>query len=270
VREALEIARAGALAGGRALRDRAGAVRDVHTKSTAIDFVTDADIAAGVAVAGAIARLDRDARFVSEEPEVYALAEVVPGALDDDRVWVIDPLDGTTSYLHGYPCYSVSVALLEAGRPVVGAIYNAAVDELTSAALGMGATRDLKPISIGHAPTVGDALLITGFPYDRGETLTAQLELLDHFVRNAHGIRRDGSAAVDLAHIAAGRADGFWELGLQPWDMAAGVIIVSEAGGAVTDVDGSPWTTATRDVVAANPRLHEQMLAAIAAVRSRA
>ena len=260
----LAIAEAAARAGGRVLAERAGRLGSVRTKSSAVDMVTDVDIAAGVAVVESILAADPAARVIVEEPEVYGPTGAVTGALDDPEVWVIDPLDGTTSYIHGYPCFSVSVACLHYGRPVAGAVYDASRDEMTSAAAGFGATLEGVPIQVGSAATIPEALLITGFPYDRTITLDRQLAIFTRVIRVVHGIRRDGSAAIDLSLVASGRADGFWELALKPWDMAAGIVILREAGAAVTDLSGADWTCRTTDMVAANPRLHAELLQLIA------
>ncbi|MBI5231822.1 MAG: inositol monophosphatase [Coriobacteriales bacterium] len=263
-----KIAAAGALAGGRVLTGRAGELGAVRTKSGPTDFVTEADIAAGVAAVNEIARLDPDAVFVVEEPEVYAATGHAMGALDSDRVWVIDPLDGTTSYMHGFPCYSVSVALLEGGEPAAGCVYSVASNELFCALRGQGATLGGLPITVTDAESLEHALVITGFPYDRGETLDRQLSIFSRVLRDGvQGIRRDGSAAVDLTHVACGRADAFWELALQPWDTSAGALLVTEAGGVVTALDGGPWRPERAfDVLAAGPRMHELLLELIARV----
>ncbi len=261
---ALQIARASALAGGAtviALRENMGVVR---SKGVATDFVTEADVASGVAVVQQILRMDPSARVLVEEPEVCQQLDLEPGSLDDSEVWVIDPLDGTTSFLHGFPCYSVSVAFVREGTVVAGAVYNAALEELFSAATGLGAEKDGAHIHCSDAPTVQDALLVTGFPYDRGKPLDRQLAVLEAFLRSpVHGIRRDGSAANDCCHVAAGRADGFWEYSLKPWDMAAGAIICSEAGARVTDVHGNEWTPSSESICVANPTLHDSMMAVI-------
>lgn len=257
------IAESAARVGGAVLREHAGRITGLRTKSGSADMVSAADVASGVAVVSAIAEQLPEAHFVVEEPEVYALAGVTPGTLGDDEVWVIDPLDGTTSFVHSYPCWSVSVACLRAGRPVAAAIYNVPANEMVTAALGEGASLDGAPLTCHGADTLERALLCTGFPYDRGEPFTRQVRLLEALVRPAHDVRRDGSAAVDLCHVAAGRVDAFWETALQPWDMAAGVLIVEEAGGLVTDFGGNPWTVVTRDVVAANLALHAVLLEAL-------
>jgi myo-inositol-1(or 4)-monophosphatase len=259
------IAEEAARAGGAVLRSHIGRFGDVRTKSTSIDLVTEADIASGIAVVRTIAEHHEGARFVVEEPEVYSLAGVTQGSLADDEVWVIDPLDGTTSFVHTYPCWSVSVALLAGGRPVVGAVYNIPADEMTSAAARAGAARDGQPLACSSVSDVSAALLITGFPYDRGAVLDRQLAALTAFLKApVHAIRRDGSAAVDCCHVAAGRADGFWEFGLRPWDTAAGVVILEEAGARVTGTDGEPWGVESTGIVTANPALHALMLEVIA------
>ncbi len=266
----LDTARRAALAGGAELIERAGWHRDVRSKGSRTDFVTDGDIAAGIAAVRAILSIDPNARIVVEEPEVCVSLGIDPGALDDPEIWVIDPLDGTTSYLHGFPCYSVSVAFAREGQPVAGAVYNAAARELFSAAEGAGATRDGVTITCSSAAAVTDALLITGFPYDRGAPLDLQLAVLGAFLRApVHGIRRDGSAAVDCCHVANGRADGFWEYALKPWDLAAGALICREAGAVATDVRGISYSLASESICVGNPVLHPLMLEVIAAAEER-
>jgi len=264
-----QIAELATLAGGGVLSARIGQVASVRTKSTTRDLVTAADIASGVSVARTIAEHLADARFVVEEPEVYEQAGVPRGEFDSPEVWVVDPLDGTTSFVHGYPCWSVSVACLRDGRPVAGAVYNVPAREMITAARGQGATLDGVPLHCAGSPTHEGALLGTGFPYDRGEPLDRQLRLFERLLRPAHDVRRDGSAAVDLCNVAVGRIDGFWETALRPWDMAAGVLVIEEAGGRVTDFEGRRWSPETRDVVAANPALHERLLEVIADVEGR-
>lgn len=264
VPDALDIARLAAMAGGVVLAEKATNITGRRSKGTATDFVSDVDIAAGIAVVQTILEHDPHAEVVVEEPEVCEELEITPGSLDAERVWVVDPLDGTTSYLHSYPCFSVSVALLEGGQPVAGAVYNAAADEMNSAARGQGAFRNGMQVQVTSARTVGEALLITGFPYDRTAPLDRQLSVLAAFLRNpVHGIRRDGSAAIDCCHVAGARADGYWEFSLMPWDMAAGVLIAQEAGAKVTDTEGCEWSPRTSSLVVANPVLHDAMLEVI-------
>ncbi|PKQ20714.1 MAG: inositol monophosphatase [Actinobacteria bacterium HGW-Actinobacteria-6] len=259
----LETAIAAATAGGDVLASRAGDLGSIRTKSSAFDMVTEADIASGVAVVRFIAERFEGARFVVEEPEVYSLAGVAEGSLDDPEVWVIDPLDGTTSFIHAYPCYSVSVACLQGGQPVVGAVRNVPARETTWASLGGGAFLDGRRLQCTSTATIRESLMITGFPYDRTATLDRQLLVFERIMRDVHGVRRDGSAAIDCCHVAAGRADAFWEFGLMPWDLAAGVLALRESGALVTGFDAEEWTHSVKDVCAANPTLHAELLAVI-------
>jgi myo-inositol-1(or 4)-monophosphatase len=253
----LSLATDAARAGGEVLRARVADYGELRQKASATDFVTDADVDAGVAVARTIASLIPGARFVIEEAEVYELAGVTEGDLYDDEVWVIDPLDGTASFVHGYPFFSVSVALLCKGAPIVGAVYNVPSDEMFSAAEGLGPQLDGRPIHCTPTAELTSAMLVTGFPYDREALFDRQHKILGRFMKlPIHGVRRDGSAALDCTHVASGRVDGFWEFGLKPWDTAAGVVICREAGARVTGVDGEPWTPESTGVIAANAELH--------------
>jgi myo-inositol-1(or 4)-monophosphatase len=261
----LAAAIAAARAGAQVVRERAGSMGPVRFKSTTTDLVTEADIASGVAVVHELLRHDPSARIVVEEDEVYGLVGVKRADPAGPEAWVIDPIDGTTSFVHGFPAFSVSVALLRDGRPVAGAVCDVPRDTTMSGALGLGATLDGSPVACSTAARLDQALLVTGFPYDRGEPLELQLAILREFLRApVHGIRRDGSAALDCCHVAAGRADGFWEYGLQPWDTAAGAIICSEAGARVTDINGREWSPAADSgIIVANPAIHAAMLALI-------
>jgi myo-inositol-1(or 4)-monophosphatase len=261
----LDTAVAAAREGGLVLEARVADMGEIRSKSASSDLVTDTDIAAGVTVCRAIAERLPGARFICEEDEVYELAGVPRGVIDQGEVWVVDPLDGTTSFVHSYPCYSVSVACLRDGQPVAGAVYNAALREMNAAALGLGATRNGVPLHVTSTQHVAEALMITGFPYDRALPMDRAIAVLSAFLRNpVHGIRRDGSAAIDCSHVAGGRADGFWEFHLKPWDVAAGIAIMREAGAVVTGTDGSPWTPASDGICCANPTLHAEMLEVIA------
>lgn len=268
-RDLMEIAQTAARQAGAVLRGHAGHVTGVRTKSGSADLVSAADVASGVEMVRRIAERLPEPRFMIEEDEVHEITGASRGSLDDAEVWVVDPLDGTTSFVHGYPCYSVSVACLRDGQPVAGAVYNVPADEMVCAATGEGAWRDGDRISCSGAASIEGALLATGFPYDRAAPLDRQLRILERMLRAAHDIRRDGSAAIDLCHVATGRVDGFWETALKPWDMAAGVLIVTEAGGLATDSDGRPWSVRTSDIIAANPALHPHLLAAIRSVDTR-
>lgn len=263
-RKLLEVAVSGARAGAAVVREGTGRHGGFRTKSSGVDLVTDVDVASGVAVVQAIREALPDARFIVEEPEVYDLTGATLGQLHDAEAWVVDPLDGTTSFVHGYPCYSVSVACVRDGVPVAGAVLNVATGELYTGAVGEGACLDEWRLRVSDVADIPQALIVTGFPYDRGSTLDRQLRIFSAVIRTAHDIRRDGSAAVDCCQVAAGRVDAFWELALRPWDMAAGVCILRESGAKVTDASGADWTPQTADIVAANPRLHDKLLGIVA------
>jgi len=183
--------------------------------------------------------------------------------------WVIDPLDGTTNYAHGYPCFAVSIALELRGEAVAGVIYQPALNEMFSATRGAGAFLNNRPIAVsGRAAGLERAFLVTGVPYDlhEPEVLRRNVRRLEKFLASSFAVRRDGSAAYDLACLAAGRFDGYWEEGLKSWDTSAGTLIVLEAGGVVTDFEGRPYVpAASRAILAAcSERLHKQMLLLLA------
>ncbi len=176
--------------------------------------------------------------------------------------WIIDPLDGTTNFLHGLPCYAVSIGLEVAGEMVLGVIYEPNRDELFHATRGGGAFCNDQPLRVTTPAGLGQSLIATGFPYTQFVGLDAYLRILADFMAQSHGIRRLGSAAVDLAYVAAGRFEGFFEYNLNAWDVAAGVLLVREAGGLVTPFDGAPSGDPVhgRELVAASPAVHRAMI----------
>ena len=173
--------------------------------------------------------------------------------------WIIDPLDGTTNYAHGYPCFSVSIALEHEGDAIAGVVYDPMREELFSARKGGGASLNGKPIRVSAADTLIKSLLATGFPYDRKTSDKNNLDYFHELLMASQEVRRDGSAALDLCSVAAGRFDGFWELKLKPWDVAAGSLIVLEAGGMVTDLSQNAFDINAEEVLASNGRIHRQM-----------
>lgn len=230
----------------------------------AIDLVTEVDVA--------VERMFRQA-IAEQFPDHLVLAEELggPPAETAAPVWIFDPIDGTTNYAHGLPFFCVSIALEVAGRLEVGVVYDPTRDELFTAERGAGAYLNGEPIHVARADRLLDAVLCTGFPYDVHDTLDEIIEMFAAFVGRARGVRRFGSAALDLCYVASGRLDGFWEQRLNPWDIAAGALLVQEAGGAVTDWQAGPFRARHHQVVAANPILHRQMLDVIADVeRARA
>jgi myo-inositol-1(or 4)-monophosphatase len=184
--------------------------------------------------------------------------------------WVYDPLDGTTNYAHGLPIFCSSLALQIDGRTAVGAVYDPTRAELFTAERGAGAFLNGKRLQVSAAGELIDALLVTGFPYDVHKQTADLVEMFGAFLGRARAVRRLGSAALDLCYVAAGRFDGYWEQHLWPWDVAAGALIVSEAGGTVTGMDGSEFDPAAAHLVASNGRVHAAMLDVISGVRQRA
>ncbi|MDX1795817.1 MAG: inositol monophosphatase family protein [Hydrogenovibrio sp.] len=178
---------------------------------------------------------------------------------DSDFEWIIDPLDGTTNFLHGFPQFSVSIAVTEKGRLAHGVVFDPTRDELFSASRGGGARLNNYRIRVSEQKTLQNALLATGIPYYDFEHVDDYLACFKEFMLNTAGIRRPGSAALDLAYVACGRVDGYWELNLKPWDIAAGALIVSEAGGIVTDMQGGDKYLESGSLIAANPKMLKAM-----------
>jgi myo-inositol-1(or 4)-monophosphatase len=174
--------------------------------------------------------------------------------------WIIDPLDGTTNYSRAYPLFAVSIALEKQGEVVLGVVYNPVLDELFTAEKGQGASLNGQPIHVNRASDLGKSLLATGFPYDSWSNPLNNCAEFVRFIQSTISVRCDGVASLDLCHTACGRLDGYWELDLEPWDMAAGALIVQEAGGVVTTVDGRPFNHLQRGVLASNESLHMRML----------
>lgn len=185
-------------------------------------------------------------------------------AVDSTVRWIVDPLDGTTNFAHNYPFFGVSIGVEMDGVMVAGAVYDPVRDEMFDAVMGKGARLNGDPIHVSTTSQIEDALLVTGFPYDVREHPERHMPLFQSFLMRAQGIRRDGSAALNLCYLAMGRFDGFWEGDLSPWDLAAGSLIVREAGGRITDYTGGPFALEGRQILAANEGLHAEMLAVLA------
>jgi myo-inositol-1(or 4)-monophosphatase len=224
------------------------------TKKGDINLVTEADLASEALIIE---------RIKSYYPKHSILAEEAGNAviIGDGTTWkwIIDPLDGTTNYAHGYPCFCVTLALEHAGEIVLGVTFDPTRNELFAAERGCGASLNNKPIRVSETEDLGNALIVTGFPYDFKDREDFARHLTD-FLLLSRGVRRDGSAAIDLAYVACGRFDGFWEEGLNAWDVAAGVLLIEEAGGQVSYYDGSPFSIYKPPICASNGLLHAQML----------
>jgi myo-inositol-1(or 4)-monophosphatase len=236
---------------------RAGAARrdqlTWETKSAA-DFVSDVDRDAEQAIAEMIRGRHGDARLIAEEgaPDLQA---------PEGLVFIADPLDGTTNFLHGFPWYAVSIAAVVDGELTAGVVLNAATGELFSAVAGGGARRAGQPIAVSSITDPQRALIGTGFPFKPGNPHTERyLEILPNVMLHTAGIRRAGAASLDLADVACGRFEAFWEMLLAPWDIAAGILLIREAGGIVTDLEGAPCPLAHTSVVAGNPTMHAWLI----------
>ena len=245
-------AKALAYEGGNALLEYWGNVHKIHDKDQAGNLVTEADQESEKRIL---------ARLKSEYPEHSILAEEsgAKEGMNSDFLWVIDPLDGTTNYAHGYPMISVSVALVFKGNPVIGVVWNPIMEELFVAVEGEGAFLNDKKISVSTTKTLAKSLLASGFAYDRRETSDNNYAEFCHLTDLTQGVRRGGSAALDMAYVAAGRFDGYWERGIQPWDIAAGWVLVKEAGGTVSAYDGSKPDLFSGRILATNGLIHREL-----------
>jgi myo-inositol-1(or 4)-monophosphatase len=221
-----------------------------------INLVTDADRAAEQCVIERIRAHFPTHRFLAEERGRVEKAM-------SPYLWIIDPLDGTTNFAHGYPAYCVSIGLEYEGRCVLGAIFDPTRNELFTAIEHRGAQLNGHPIHVSNTMTLDSSLLVTGFAYDIRETPRNNLDHFSNFALKAQGLRRTGSAALDLCYVAAGRFDGFWEVRLNPWDMAAGSVIVREAGGQLTDFSGKDLSIYGQELVASNGQIHVAMRAVL-------
>lgn len=248
----LDIATEAALAAGTVLQSYWGKLEDIQEKGRPGDLVTEADKASEAVILQILERHFPDHAVLAEESGQI-------GDRHNPFLWAIDPLDGTTNYAHQYPFYAVSIGLLIEGRPQVGVVFDPFRQELFRAATGLGATRNRTPIQVSRTPTLASSLLVTGFAYDRRETLDNNYAEFCHLTHITQGVRRGGSAAIDLAYTACGRLDGYWERGLSPWDLAAGVVLVEEAGGSVTAYDGSTFNLSTGRILATNGQIHHAL-----------
>jgi len=232
----------------------------IASKATRIDLVTDADRESETLVVEELQR-----RFPGHP--ILAEEEGERGGTSDHR-WIVDPLDGTTNFAHGYPFYCVSIGLEVAGRLEVGVVYAPALGETFTATRGGGAHLHVADgashqLRVSTVANLSQALLVTGFPYDIAERGDAPFALFRRLLLAAQAVRRDGSAALDLCYLAAGRFDGFWEVNLKPWDLAAGTLIAAEAGARLSDYVGNEFTIYGTEIIASNNRLHAPMLSAI-------
>ncbi|MCL4871466.1 MAG: inositol monophosphatase [Anaerolineae bacterium] len=231
--------------------------KTIELKSSSMDLVTQYDKAAETLIVGRLRAAFPDHRIVAEEGS--------NNSNDSPYLWLVDPLDGTTNFAHGFPVFAVSIALLDNGQPCLGIVYDPIRDECFAAIAGQGATLTradglTQTLQVSAAASLQESLLATGFPYDVQTSDWDNLAEFRAFVKRSRGVRRPGAAALDLAYVAAGRLDGYWEYKLSPWDIAAGILLVREAGGRVTSIPTGPVTLEGQiHLIASNGRLHEEM-----------
>ncbi len=259
----LDAARAVAAEAGAILMRHFGRLARYDEKS-AIDLVSDADRESEAHVASRLAALFPEDLLIQEEAHGLAGARARRAATDAAPfAWCIDPLDGTTNFVHGYPTFAVSIGLLHRGAPALGVVHAPALGESYAGGHGIPATRGRDPIRVSAVPSISRALLATGFPYDRRQRVDALLAVVKRALLAAHDLRRAGSAALDLCTVACGRLDGFFEQGLSPWDVVAGQAIVEAAGGRVTGYRGEPHDPYAGHILASNASIHDDLIALV-------
>jgi myo-inositol-1(or 4)-monophosphatase len=251
MKDYLTVASEAARTAGDLLRENIHGIREIAYKGD-INLVTEMDTRSERAIVEILRSAFPGHGIVAEEETDTRNASGL--------TWIIDPLDGTTNYAHGYPCFSVSIALEQEGEIIIGVVYDPMRDELFTARKGQGACLNGKKIHVSGAGTLIKSLLATGFPYDRKVSEKNNLDYFHDLLMASQEVRRDGSAALDLCYVACGRFDGFWELKLKPWDVAAGSLIVTEAGGMVSDLSGGRFDLHAEEVLASNGRIHRQMI----------
>lgn len=252
----LDLALAAAATGAAVVRNGFGAHQTTEQKGR-LDPVTEIDRASEKAIVDLL---------TSHRPDDGILGEEGSERHSEGRRWIIDPLDGTVNFVHGIPHVGVSVALYDGDIPLVGVVQDPIRNEVFAAERGKGATCNGAPIRVSDTTELHRSVVVTGFPYDHDQHAAKYGRAVTAVLAEVNGIRRLGSAALDFGWIAAGRFDGYWEYSLGPWDMAAGALLVIEAGGVITDATGGPFTPAIRHFVAANPPLHEKLQAIVEAV----
>lgn len=252
--EYLSVAKEAARAAGTIQLEKRGHIQSIQFKGE-INLVTEVDHACERAILEILRHAYPEHQILAEEAGLQESSS--------DYKWIIDPLDGTTNYAHGYPCYCISIALEHKGTVKMGVVYDATRDEMFEAIKGRGALLNGQAIRVSNNRTLKRSLLATGFAYDVQEAHNNNLDHFADFILNSQAVRRDGAAAIDLAYVACGRYDGFWELKLWPWDVAAGALLVEEAGGCFSRFDGSPADIYCREIVANNGIIHQEMIATL-------
>lgn len=262
--EALETAVETALEAGHLIRTHAGKINHGQIRMKSVhDLVTEIDERSQQLIVSSLEKAFPGSSVLAEEGEASKGGEVVDGLR-----WIIDPIDGTTNFTHGMPPYAVSIGLEDSGELVAGVVLEVGRWELFTAVKGGGMYVNGVRSEVSHTQELDESLLVTGFPYKRFEHLDEFLALLGRILQASRGVRRTGAASVDLAYVAAGRFEGFFETGLMPWDLAAGTLLINEAGGRVTNYANEPNRLFDKQVVATNGKIHEALLAHLAPMKT--
>jgi myo-inositol-1(or 4)-monophosphatase len=249
-----------ALQSGAVLKEFWGKIQEIHEKDYPGDLVTNADCKSEEVAIDLLQKHFPKHGILGEETGL--------SRQESEYLWMIDPLDGTTNYAHQYPMFAVSIGLIYQGKAVLGVVYNPIQNEMFQAYQGAGATLNGQPIRVSKTSDLSQSLLATGFAYDRRETQDNNYAEFCYFTHLTQGVRRAGAASLDLAYVAAGRLDGYWERGLKPWDMAAGMVLVQEAGGQIAEYDLSPINLYSGRILATNGLLHSALSEELMQVRA--
>ncbi len=257
-----EVATQAAKEGGKILKNHWGHLFNIREKDFSGDLVTEADQESEKVIIELIQKNFPSHQILSEESGIHE-------SKNREFLWVVDPLDGTTNYTHQFPFVAVSIAMLYQGEAIVAVVYNPFLDEIFQAMRGRGTTFNQKPVQVSSVKQLEKSLLATGFAYNRRENRDNNYAEFCHLTDSCQGVRRAGSAALDLAYVACGRLDGHWELGLRPWDVAAGALLVEEAGGKVTSFDKGALDIYSGVILATNGHIHDQISTEILSVRRK-
>ncbi|MBW5445655.1 inositol monophosphatase [Cohnella sp. CFH 77786] len=251
---------------GEWIKSKSGSFSQLNLKYSQHDLVTEVDKGCERLIRNLIGTHFPHHSFLGEEgvePGPEASAKALEEASDAEYLWIVDPIDGTTNYVHGFPFYSVSIALARRGQVIVGVIYDPSRDELFVAERGKGAYVHGRKMQVSGETALSQSLIATGFPADHLEALPQNLQGVQELAPKVRNLRVAGSAALHLAYVAAGRLSGFWEIGLNAWDIAAGSLLVEESGGRITDTRGEPYHLGVRNVAASNGQIHGEFVGAL-------
>ncbi|NQX70917.1 inositol monophosphatase [Paenibacillus alba] len=247
---------------GQWIKTKLGDINRIDTKFSSQDLVTEVDKGSEKLIRNLIMTHFPNHSILGEEgvePGPEASAKALQAMSDEEYLWIVDPIDGTTNFVHGFPFYSVSIALAHKGEVIVGVVYDPSRDELFVAEKGKGAYMHGKKTEVSTEEKLEVSLVATGFPADRQGALVVNLKGVQALSPKVRNLRVAGSAALHLAYVAAGRLSGFWEIGLNSWDIAAGALLIQESGGQVTDTEGKPYSLAVRNILATNGKIHEEL-----------